>query len=110
GAPVSEAPPLGLHITFECETFYVDRAVDAGVDMIEHPLPRSDEIIAKMAAKGIAADPTLVPYEIIFDQSGGYWGSTSRRFTFSKAENLEMLRRLRRAGVKVGIRADLGRA
>ena len=106
-AAVSEAHALGLRITCDCETFYVDRAVDAGVDMIEHPLPRSDEIIAKMAAKGIASDPTLVPYEIIFDQSGGYWGSTSRRFTFSKEANLEMLRRLRRAGVKLGIGTDL---
>ena len=107
GAAVSEAHALGLRITCDCETFYVDRAVDAGVDMIEHPLPRSDEVIAKMAAKGIASDPTLVPYEIIFDQSGGYWGSTSRRFTFSKAENLQMLRRLRRAGVKLGLGTDL---
>jgi len=107
GAAVSEAHALGLRITCDCETFYVDRAVDAGVDMIEHPLPRSDEIIAKMAAKGVASDPTLVPYEIIFDQSGGYWGSTSRRFTFSKQANLEMLRRLRRAGVKLGIGTDL---
>jgi imidazolonepropionase-like amidohydrolase len=106
-AAVSEAHALGLRITCDCETFYVDRAVDAGVDMIEHPLPRSDEIIAKMAAKGVASDPTLVPYEIIFDQSGGYWGSTSRRFTFSKQANLEMLRRLRRAGVKLGIGTDL---
>ena len=63
-AAVSEAHALGLRITCDCETFYVDRAVDAGVDMIEHPLPRSDEVIAKMAAKGVASDPTLVPYEI----------------------------------------------
>ena len=106
-AAVDEAHALGLRITCDCETFYIDRAVDAGVDMIEHPLPRSDEVIAKMAAKGIASDPTLVPYEIIFDQLGGYWGSTSRRFTFSKAANLEMLRRLRRAGVRLGIGTDL---
>ena len=106
-AAVNEAHALGLRITCDCETFYVERAVDAGVDMIEHPLPRTDEVIAKMAAKGVASDPTLVPYEIIFDQSGGYWGSTSRRFTFSKEANLEMLRRLRRAGVKLGIGTDL---
>ena len=106
-AAVNEAHALGLRITCDCETFYVDRAVDAGVDMIEHPLPRSDEVIAKMAAKGVASDPTLVPYEIIFDQSGGSWGSTSRRFTFSKEANVEMLRRLRRAGVKLGIGTDL---
>ena len=106
-AAVNEAHALGLRITCDCETFYVERAVDAGVDMIEHPLPRTDEVIAKMAAKDVASDPTLVPYEIIFDQSGGYWGSTSRRFTFSKEANLEMLRRLRRAGVKLGIGTDL---
>src|SRR5689334_11843556 len=106
-AAVSEAHALGLRITCDCETFYIDRAVDAGVDMIEHPLPRTDAVIAKMASKGVASDPTLVPYDIIFDQQGGYWGSTSRRFTFSKEANLEMLRRLKRGGVKLGIGTDL---
>lgn len=106
-AAVNEAHSLGLRITCDCETFYIDRAVEAGVDMIEHPLPRTDAVIARMAAKGIASDPTLVPYDIIFDQQGGYWGSTSRRFTFSKEANLEMLRRLKRAGVKLGIGTDL---
>jgi imidazolonepropionase-like amidohydrolase len=51
--------------------------------------------------------PTLVPYILIFDLSGGYWGSSSRRFTFSKAADLEMLRRLKRAGVKLGVGTDL---
>ena len=75
--------------------------------MIEHPLPRTDETIALMAKKGVGADPTLVPYIYIFDQSGGYFGSTSRRFTFSKDANLEMLRKLRRAGIKLGVGTDL---
>jgi imidazolonepropionase-like amidohydrolase len=106
-AAVSEAHALGLKVAVDAETFYIDRAIEAGADVIEHPLPRSDEAIRKMAEKGIASDPTLVPYIIIFDQNGGYWGSTSRRFTFSKAADLEMLRRLKRAGVKVGIGTDL---
>jgi imidazolonepropionase-like amidohydrolase len=106
-AAIEEAHALGMKVTCDCETFYIDWAVDAGVDMIEHPLPRTDEVIKKMAAKGVASDPTLIPYQIIFDDDGGYFGSTSRRFTFGKAENLEVLRRLKRAGVTLGVGTDL---
>ncbi|MBS0420874.1 MAG: amidohydrolase family protein [Proteobacteria bacterium] len=106
-AAVDEAHELGLKVTVDAETFYIDRAVEAGADTIEHPLPRSEQTIRLMAKKGIAADPTLVPYMIIFDTSGGYFDTTSRRFTFSKEANLEMLRRLKRAGVKCGVGTDL---
>jgi len=106
-AAVEEAHALGLKVTADVETFYTQWAVEAGVDTIEHPLPRSDQVIQLMARKGIAADPTLIPYQIIFDQWGGYFGSTSRRFTFSREANLEMLRKLKRAGVKMGIGTDL---
>ena len=106
-AATEEAHALGLRITCDCETFYVDWAVEAGVDMIEHPLPRTEEAIAKMAELGVAADPTLVPYVYIFNLAGGYYGSTSRRFSFSKDDNVAMLRRLRDAGVKTGIGTDL---
>jgi imidazolonepropionase-like amidohydrolase len=106
-AGIEEAHALGMKVTCDCETFYIDWAVDAGVDMIEHPLPRTDEVIRKMAERKVESDPTLAPYEIIFDDDGGYFGSTSRRFTFSKEANLEMLRRLHRAGIKLGIGTDL---
>src|SRR5260370_9866451 len=106
-AAVTEAHELGLKVTVDAETFYIQRAVAAGADTIEHPLPRSEETIQLMAKKGVAADPTLIPYQIIFDEWGGYFGSTSRRFTFSKEANLEMLRRLRKAGIKCGIGTDL---
>ncbi len=106
-AAVDEAHALGLKVTCDCETFYVDWAIEAGVDCIEHPLPRTDQAIQRMAEKGIQAVPTLIPYIYIFDQWGGYWGSTSRRFTFSKEANLDMLRRLRRAGVVSGVGTDL---
>ena len=106
-AGVAEAHALGMKVTCDCETFYIDWAVDAGVDMIEHPLPRTDEVISKMAAKGVASDPTLVPYMIIFDDDGGYFGSTSRRFTFGKEANLDVFRRLKRAGVTLGVGTDL---
>jgi imidazolonepropionase-like amidohydrolase len=106
-AAVTEAHELGLKVTVDAETFYIQRAVEAGADTIEHPLPRSEETIQLMAKKGVAADPTLIPYQIIFEEWGGYFGSTSRRFTFSKDANLEMLKRLRRAGIKCGVGTDL---
>jgi len=106
-AAVQEAHELGLKVTVDSETFYIQRAVEAGADTIEHPLPRSEETIQLMAKKGVAADPTLIPYQIIFEEWSGYFGSTSRRFTFSNDANLEMLRRLKRAGIKCGIGTDL---
>lgn len=106
-AAVDEAHSLGLRVGCDAETFYIQRAVEAGVDTIEHPLPRTDETIKLMAANGTTAVPTLVPYIYIFDQMGGYFGSTSRRFTFSKEANLEVLRRMKRAGIKMGVGTDL---
>lgn len=106
-AAVEEAHSLGLRVGCDAETFYIQRAVEGGVDTIEHPLPRTDETIRLMAEKGTTAVPTLVPYIYIFDQMGGYFGSTSRRFTFSKEANLDVLRRMKRAGIKMGIGTDL---
>ena len=61
-----------------------------------------------MAERGVAAVPTVVSYVYLFDQNqGGYFGSTSRRFTFDHRSNLEMVRRLLEAGVKVGVGTDL---
>ena len=60
-----------------------------------------------MASKGVASVPTVVPYDYIFDAAGGYYGTTSRRFGFSKAANVEMIRRLKRAGVVIGVGTDL---
>jgi imidazolonepropionase-like amidohydrolase len=106
-AAVDEAHALGLRVVADAETFYIQWAVEAGVDDIEHPLPRTDETIRLMAEKGTVAVPTLVPYAYIFDQLGGYFGSTSRRFSFSHEANLEVLRRMKRAGIKMGIGTDL---
>src|SRR5207245_10879575 len=93
-AAVEEAHALGLKVTADAETFYIEWAVEAGADTIEHPLPRSEETIQLMARKGTAADPTLIPYHIIFDEFSGYFGSTYHPFTLSKVANLDMLRHL----------------
>jgi imidazolonepropionase-like amidohydrolase len=106
-AAVAEAHELGLKVTADAETFYIERAVRAGVDMIEHPLPRSDEVIRLMAERGVESNPTLIPYSIIFRLSGGYFGSTSRRFTFSDSANFALVKKLKDAGVTLGIGTDL---
>lgn len=106
-AAVDEAHALGLKVAVDAETFYIQWAVEAGVDTVEHPLPRSPPTLKLMASKHAAAVPTLVPYIYIFDDNGGYFGSTSRRFSFSKAANLEMFVRMRRAGVQMGVGTDL---
>jgi imidazolonepropionase-like amidohydrolase len=106
-AAVDEAHSLGLPVTVDSETQYIDMAIRAGVDSIEHPLPRSDAAIALMARRGIASVPTLVPYRIIQRSSGGYFGSTSRRFELNERTIMETAQKMRRAGVKMGIGLDL---
>lgn len=106
-AAVDEAHSLGLPVTVDAETQYIDMAIKAGVDSIEHPLPRSDEAVALMAKRGIASVPTLVPYRLIQRNSGGYFGSTSRRFELNEDTIETMAKKMRKAGVKMGIGLDL---
>jgi len=44
-AAIEEAHALGLKITVDAETSYIPSAVEAEIDMIERPLPRTDEAI-----------------------------------------------------------------
>ncbi len=106
-AAIDEAHELGLKVTVDAETFYIQRAVEAGVDMVEHPLPRSKKTIKLMAKKGVESLPTLIPYQIIFELAGGYYGSTSRRFTFDDDSIRQMLKDLKKAGIKMGVGTDL---
>lgn len=105
-AAVDEAHALGLKVTVDSETIYTQMAVEAGVDCVEHPLPRSDETVRLMAEKGVCSDMTLVPYQYI-NAAGGYNFSTSRRFTESDAVNLAMAKKMHDAGVKIGVGTDL---
>ncbi len=105
-AAVDEAHNLGLRVMVDAETIYIQMAVEAGADCIEHPLPRTDETIKLMAKKGISADITLVPYQYI-NSAGGYFYTTSRRFSETNANNFATAKRLDAAGVKIGIGTDL---
>jgi imidazolonepropionase-like amidohydrolase len=105
-AAVDEAHALGLRVMVDSETNYIQLAVEAGADCIEHPLPRTDETIKLMASKGTCSDITLVPYQYI-NAGGGYNFSTSRRFSETDANNFATAKRLDAAGVKIGIGTDL---
>lgn len=105
-AAVNEAHKLGLRVTVDSEGIFTDMAVKAGVDCIEHPLPRSDETIRLMAKQGTCAVVTLVAYQYI-GAMGGYFFSTSRRFTLNDTTTFAMARKLKDAGVKLGVGTDL---
>lgn len=105
-AAIEEAHLLGLKVTCDCETIYTEMAVDAGIDMIEHPLPRSDAAIATMAKKKIAAVPTLQVYQNLLDRAGGFYGSTSRRFTMTSQGNFDEFKKMKAAGIVMGIGTD----
>jgi imidazolonepropionase-like amidohydrolase len=105
-AAVDEAHTLGLKVACDCETIYTTMAVKAGVDTIEHPLPRTDEAIALMATHKTGAIPTLQVYQNVFDEAGGYYGSTSRRFSMSGQANFDVFKRMRAAGVVMGVGTD----
>lgn len=105
-AAIDEAHRLGLRITCDCETIYTEMAAAAGVDMIEHPLPRSDAAIAMMAKKRIAAIPTLQVYQNVIDRAGGFYGSTSRRFTMTSQSNFDMFKSMKAAGIVMGVGTD----
>jgi imidazolonepropionase-like amidohydrolase len=106
-AAVDEAHSLGLPVTVDAETKYIAMAVRAGVDSVEHPLPRSDETVALMAQRHIFSIPTLVAYRVIMRGSGGYFGSTSRRFELNETTITDMARKMHNAGVKMGIGLDV---
>jgi hypothetical protein len=66
------------------------------------------EASGPMAKNGIASVPALVPYRYINRLSGGgYFGSTSRRFTLTEDSIFEMLKKMKKRGVKMGIGTDL---
>lgn len=106
-AAVDEAHRLGIRVTVDAETVYNDMAVAGGADSIEHPLPRSDETVRLMAERGVASIPTIVPYQIILEEWGGYYGSTSRRFTLDEPRMFAMVKKMKDAGVKLGVGTDL---
>jgi imidazolonepropionase-like amidohydrolase len=81
-------------------------AVNAGIDMIEHPLPRTDAVIAQMARRKTASVPTLQVYQNVLDTAGGYYGSTSRRFTLTGQQDFDLFKKMKAAGIVLGVGTD----
>ena len=109
-AAVDEAHRLGLKITCHCDTIYIPMAVKAGIDMIEHPLPRTEATVKLMARYHVASIPTLQVYQDVFD-TGGYYGTTSRRFTMNSQMNFDLFKEMKAAGIVMGVGTDtIGRA
>ena len=105
-AAIEEAHRLGLKVTCDCETIYTEMAVGAGIDMIEHPLPRTDATIAAMARHKTASIPTLQVYQNVLDTAGGFYGSTSRRFTMTSQQNFDQFKKMKAAGIVMGVGTD----
>ncbi len=107
-AAVEEAHALGLKVTVDAEAFYVQWAVEAGADCIEHLQPRSDEAIRLMAEKGTESVPTIFPFMRAQDREGGEFGSPTNRYTVTRESIMELFRTQKRAGIRMGIGLDMG--
>jgi imidazolonepropionase-like amidohydrolase len=107
-AAVDEAHALGLKVTVDAEAFYVQWAVEAGVDCIEHLQPRSDEAIRLMAEKGTESVPTILPFMRAQDREGGEFGSPTNRYTVTRESIMELFRAQKSAGIRMGIGLDMG--
>ncbi len=106
-AAIDEAHRLGLRVTTDSETIFTEIAIDAGVDCVEHPLPGTKETIRKMSRKSVSSVPTFFPYQKVLQDQGGYFGSTSRRFTLTEEVIFEQGRKMKEAGIIFGVGTDL---
>ena len=88
-AAVEEAHDLGIKVIVDAGYYYLEWAVVAGVDCIEHTYYRTDETLSIMVEKGIDAVPTI---------AGGH----------SNPAAMEMFRRMKEAGIKMGVGVDNG--
>jgi imidazolonepropionase-like amidohydrolase len=103
---VEEAHALGIKVSVDAGVhswgsswatglYYLEWAVEAGVDVVEHMGARTDETIRLMAEKGIASVPTARHAEAM-DQIMA--GDTV----------IELIEKQRRAGIKMGVGTDEG--
>ena len=59
-----------------------------------------------MAKEKIAAVPTLQVYQNLLDRAGGFYGSTSRRFTMTSQGNFDEFKKMKAAGIIMGVGTD----
>lgn len=110
-AVVDQAHDQGIPVTTDAGD-WVELAVDAGVDCIEHGGNYSDELIAKIVDRGIWIVPTLSPV-VRQARYGAEWGMQQsvidrRKRQLSESGRHEGIRRARQAGAKLAFGTDSG--
>lgn len=110
-ACVDTAHELGVPVTTDAGE-WAERAVDAGVDCIEHGGNYSDALIAKIVEGGVWIVPTLSPV-VLQAREGHAWGMKQSVIDRRKAQladrgRVEGLSRARRAGAKLAFGTDSG--
>lgn len=110
-ACVETAHELGVPVTTDAGE-WAERAVDAGVDCIEHGGNYSDELIAKIVERGVWIVPTLSPV-VLQARNGHAWGMKQSVIDRRKAQlkdsgRHEGLVRARQAGAKLAFGTDSG--
>jgi imidazolonepropionase-like amidohydrolase len=114
-AAIDEAHMLGLPVTADAFGEYVQWASEAGIDCIEHPLDISDQTIKVMAEKRTCLVPTLTAfynpltygYPSAHIPPGGFFFTMSRRFPMTHQGNVEIVRKAKAAGIKIGVGTDI---
>jgi len=114
-AAIDEAHMLGLPVTADAFGDYVAWASQAGIDCIEHPLDISDDTIKIMAERKTSLVPTLTAfynpltygYPSAHIPPGGFFFTMSRRFPMTHQGNVEIVRKAKAAGIKIGVGTDI---
>ena len=110
-ACIDTAHELGVRVTTDAGA-WAERAVDAGVDCIEHGGNYSDALIAKIVERGVWIVPTLSPV-VLQARQGHAWGMKQsvidrRLGQLADKGRQEGLGRARRAGAKLAFGTDSG--
>ncbi len=106
-AAIKEAHALGLKVAVDAGVhswssswltgiYYLEWTVEEGVDVVEKLAPRTDETISLMVEKGIESVPIVLN------------PSTIDQITGSKVSVMELFRKQRSAGIKMGIGLEGG--
>ena len=114
-AAIDEAHMLGIPVTADAFAEYVAWASQAGIDCIEHPLAIADETLKVMSEKKTSLVPTLVAfynpmvlgYPSAHIPPGGFFFTMSRRFAMTHEGNIEIVRKAKAAGIKIGVGTDV---
>ena len=114
-AAVDEAHMHGIRVAADAFGEFVDMAVEAGLDSVEHPLDISEEGIALMKRHSTAFVPTMTAFYNVIRTGyppasippGGFYYTMSRRFPVTQEGIMSVLKSARAAGLLVGIGTDI---